>query len=377
VAWQWEWPEFERIERHEFTLARENEQWRIADEQLAYVEEVQLTTTIEALTSTLQIREDSRLPEDVAYIEQRGAGGSRTITRAVRWVNGVSVEEWVASEEVTQAAQPTLIVEGTRPRAEVLSDAQQAVESYFAAYAAGEYGRVGEMTMADEFDVQERDLEAVHEVLAFEITDVDVDETQQLEAVVDEQASTTSGLQWGFPATVPGYQGKLYGLPVDVVAQVPVFVRYRAFGVDLIAEESVQAVYDVEEGWQIKYWGFLAAATPGEVLAGTTEDGREAEMRVEGVGLMREATLIVITPLEPDPATLRELGDMNQLFAAAWDDVGEAPAYMHAVVMADEGGLGYAWWEPLHPQAINVTVIVSYGWQPDSWADTITVPVIR
>jgi hypothetical protein len=113
------------------------------------------------------------------------------------------------------------------------------------------------------------------------------------------------------------------------------------------------------------------------VLAGTTEDGREAEMRVEGVGLMREATLIVITPLEPDPATLRELGDMNQTFAAAWDDVGEAAAYMHAVVMADEGDLGYAWWEPLHPQAINVTVIVSYGWQPDSWADAITVPVIR
>jgi hypothetical protein len=253
VAWQWEWPEFERIERHEFILAREDEQWQIVDEQLTHVEEVQLTTTIEPLTSTIQIREDSRLPEDVAYIEQRGAGGSRTVTTAVRWVDGISVEEWVASEEVTQAAQPTLIVEGTRPRAEVLSDAQQAVESYFAAYAAGEYGRVVEMSVEDEFDVQERDLEAIHEVLAFEITDVDVDETQQLEAVVDEQASTAAGLQWGFPAAVPGYQGQVYGLPVDVVAQVPVFVRYRAFGVDLIAEESVQAVYDVEDGWQIKY----------------------------------------------------------------------------------------------------------------------------
>jgi hypothetical protein len=311
VEWQWEWSEPERVERHEFTLAREDEQWRIADEQLTYAEEVRLTTTIEPLTSTIQIREDPRLPEDVAYIQQRGANGSRTLTRAVRWVDGVSVEEWVASEEVTQAAQPTLLVEGTRPRAEVLSDAQQAVESYFSAYAAGEYGRVVEMSVTDEFEVQERDLEAIHEVLAFEITDVDVDETQQLEAVVDEQASTAAGLQGGFPATVPGYQGQLYGLPVDVVAQVPVFVRYRAFGVDLIAEESVQAVYDVEDGWQIKYWGFLAAAAPGEVLAGTTEDGRKAEMRVEGVGLMREATLIVITPLEPDPATLRELGEMT------------------------------------------------------------------
>jgi hypothetical protein len=377
VAWQWEWPEPERVERHEFTLAREDEQWRIADEQLTYVEEVRLTTTIEPLTSTVQTREDSSLPEDVAYIEQRGADGSRTVTRAVRWVDGASVEEWVASEEITRATQPTLIVEGTRPRAEILSDVQKAVESYFAVYAAGEYARVVEMSGEDEFDVQQRDLEAIYEVLAFEIIEVDVDETRQLETVVDEEASTAAGGQWGLPTTVPGYQDQVYGLPVDVVAQVSVFVRYRAFGLDLVTEETVQAVYDIEEGWQIEYWGFLAAAAPGEVLAGTTMDGRATEVRVEGVALMREATLIVLTPLEPDASTLREAGSMNELFAAASDDVGSEAGYLNGATIAEETDLGYVWWEPLHPQARNVTVEVGYGWSPNGWHDALTVPVVR
>jgi hypothetical protein len=155
------------------------------------------------------------------------------------------------------------------------------------------------------------------------------------------------------------------------------FVRYRAFGVDLVAEETVQAVYDIEEGWQLEYWGFLAAAAPGEVLAGSTVDGRAAEVRVEGVALMREATLIVLAPLEPNATTLREAGSMNELFAAASDDVGSAAGYLNGATIAEETELGYVWWEPLHPQTRNVTVEVGYGWPPNGWHDALTVPVVR
>ena len=375
VTWEWEWAEQTRIERREFILARESGQWRIVSEEVTHTEEVRRTEAIEPIPAPLETRKEPNLGVGIAYLEQRGAEGSRTITTETRLINGTVIEEWVAGDEVTQAPTPTIIVEGARERVEVLSEAQQVVEAYFAVYAQADYAGVVEMSVA--ISVEERDVTAIYEETAFEIVTADVEATQLLEPYVQEQERTAAAPAGFLQERVADYPGLVYTVPVGMRAEVPVLIGYRAFGVELVAEETVQALYTQEEGWKVEYWGFLAAAAPDAVLAGSTVDGRVAEVRVEGVALMREATLIVLAPLEPDAATLREAGSMNELFAAASDDVGSEAGYLNGATIAEETDLGYVWWEPLHPQARNVTVEVGYGWPPNGWHDALTVPLVR
>jgi len=113
--------------RQRFTLAQEGTGWRIANISVSHTQSVATRTTTEPIPTIEEVVEDNNYPDNLVFVQSVGYEGEKTVIIEVRTVNGQVVEEKTVSEEVTTPMEAMVVRRGTRPRQEVLSEAQQHV----------------------------------------------------------------------------------------------------------------------------------------------------------------------------------------------------------------------------------------------------------
>ena len=336
VVWAWEWEEPFRLERYEFRLSKGRDGWRIDDYNIIWEEYNTIYQEIESIAAPTLANQDPDLLESVAYIQQSGIEGSKIITKTARFVNGEMHNEAATGELVLQEPRSTIVVVGTRPRATVLAELKQQVMDYFTAYHADDYAKLLALTYPE--DIEGRDLPAVHETAGLNITYFDVDEVKSLQPL----EADSDGWFRSEPRRNPNLPGEPYVEPFILEAEVPAFVRYQIFGVDMSSEEPVLVVYRPDLGWKVHHWGAWAAAAPAE-----SKSSDKAEVRLDGVALFPNSTLVVATRIHP------EEGDLEVSVA---DDTGQGSSWGERMDFVPETTTAYAWLDALHPQAINVSV---------------------
>lgn len=336
VVWEWRWTEPFRLERYEFNLFKGKKGWRIDGYYTAWEEYNVTSSETESSTAPPVVNQDPNLLEGIAYIQQGGIDGSKIITTTARIVNGEVTNQATTGERVLQEARPTIVVVGTNPRPVVLSELKQLVVDYYSAYQSGEYQQLSTLTYPE--DIERHDLQAVHETAELRITAFDVDEVKQLQSL----EADTGGWWRTEPSRYSGLPGEPYMEPFVLEAEVPVFVRYQIFGVDLSSEGTVLVVYRPDLGWKIHHWGPWATAAPLE-----SKSWDQAEFRLDGVALFPDSTLVVATRVRPANGSLQ---------VSAIDDTGQSSGWYERMEYLSGTSTAYAWLGALHPQAINVTV---------------------
>ncbi len=360
VIWEWRWTEPFRIERYQFDLSRGKKGWRIDGYQMTWEEYNTTSQATESIAAPAVVNQDPNLLEGIAYVQQSGIDGSRIVTRTARILNSEILNEAITGERILQEARSTIVVAGTRPRAQVLSELKELVAGYFGAYQAGDYQKLTALTYPE--DIEGRDLQAVHRTAGLRITEFNVDEVKQLQSL----EADTEGWWRSEPPRNTNLPGEPYIEPFVLEAEIPAFVRYQIFGVDMSSEATMMAIYRPDLGWKIHHWGPWAAAAPLE-----SKSWDNAELRLDGVALYPNSTLVVATRVRPAK------GDIQ---VSAVDDTGQGDRWGESMAYFPNTSTAYAWLDVLHPQAINVTVDLAMrpeGYFGESYEAQMVTPLTR
>jgi hypothetical protein len=336
VVWEWRWKEPFRLERQRFHLSKGKDGWRIDYYELMWEEYNVTSQDTESIPAPTVVNQDPELLETVAYIEQGGIDGTKVITTTARIVNGQVDNQVTAGERILQEPRATIVVVGTKSRAAVLAEIKQLVVEYFTAYHAPDYNRLSELTHPE--DIEGRNLQAAHQTAGMAISEFNVDEVKQLR-VFD---ADSDGWWRSEPRRNSNLPGEPYVDPFVLEAEVPVFVRYQIFGIERPADSTIQVVYRSDLGWKIHHWGPWAASAPAE-----SQSWDQAEIRLDGVALYPNGTLVVATRVRP------QKGDME---VTASDDTGQGSGWGQGMEYQSASSTASAWLDALHPHAINVTV---------------------
>ena len=343
VEWEWAWTEPEKTSRFQYSLANSNEGWRIFDGEYTYQEEVTTTETIGMIPASVVIEQDADLLEGIAYLKQSGIDGSNVIVTAVRTINGQTVSEELISETITAEAQDVIIAVGTKPRVEVLAEARQFVEGYFATYQSGGFADLVPLILFD--DIQGVSIQGANDIAQTEIVTVDVDEAISVNVYPVEEINDRLEGHRREPERQMSLPNTPYQEPIYLEIIVPVFVRYRLFGVEVTSEAEAVALYRPDQGWQMRYWGVLLVADEQE-----TEIRDDYELQVKGVALMHNATVVVLDVRRPLP---EEIDLMN---VEVYSDIDPQRFAVDRLQFIEGSTLSYVITDPINRQAVTAVV---------------------
>lgn len=312
VEWQWAWEGGEQ--RYFYELSRAEGEWFLLDGDFIDISD-EVNMPAEILVS---YEDDASLLEGVSYISQMGTAGG----------------------------QETIVTTGTMPRNQVMAEAKQFVEAYFADYQTGDFQAVTSTVYPD--DIEQVDVEAVNTIANMEITEIDIDEPTEISVYATNYINESYRLE---PLREFALQNEPYLEPPIVEVVVPVFIRFRALGHDWTDETDMAVIYHPEQGWMVRYWGILTAVAEAESQVRDTY-----EFRLDGLALTHQATLVVATVVQPD------LGDLNWVSISVSDDLTPTPTGSAMLDMAEGVTTGAVQLDPFDARA--VTAVVTFRMSP-------------